>query len=73
VYEATLASMTSAEISQLTIALYPPDESELDFAHIDLFTAENAPMLVWQPILDWIMVQRGANAVEEAPLDMSAR
>lgn len=55
VYEATLDEMVSADISTLTIELHPPEEIELDFAHIDLFTADNAPQLVWQPIQQWIM------------------
>jgi len=55
VYANTLEGMVSADISTLTIQLHPDEEVELEFAHIDLFTADNAPQLVWQPIQQWIM------------------
>ncbi len=54
VYALTLEELTSADVSTLTVELHPTDEVELDFAHIDLFTADNAPQLVWQPIMEWI-------------------
>ncbi len=58
-YSYTLDLMTDAEISTLTVELHPSDEVDLEFAHIDLFTASNAPQLVWQPILEWIMSNHG--------------
>ncbi len=67
VYEATLDLMTSADTAMLTISLHPPEEVALDFAHIDLFTADNAPQLVWQPILDWIGGGRAAADQGEEP------
>jgi hypothetical protein len=55
IYALTLEELTSADVSTLTVELHPTDEVELDFAHIDLFTADNAQELVWQPIKQWIM------------------
>ena len=34
--------------------LHPPEEAVLDFAHVDLFIADNAPEIVWRPILNWM-------------------
>ncbi len=59
VYSHTLDLMTNADISTLTVELHPSEEIDLDFAHVDLFTASNAPQLVWQPILDWIKSNHG--------------
>ena len=44
----------SSDVTQLFIELKPPSEVNFDFGHIDLFTAENAEQLVWQPMLNWI-------------------
>lgn len=66
VYGATLDLLSSADVSRLEAQLHPPSEIELDFAHIDLFTAENAPELVWRPILRWVKSLRGA-ASQDAP------
>ena len=43
----------SSDITHLIVQLGATSTLE-EFGHIDLFTAENAPILVWQPILDWI-------------------
>jgi hypothetical protein len=50
----TLQLLGSSDITLLEIGLHPPDEIALDFAHIDIFIADNAPELVWDPILQWI-------------------
>jgi hypothetical protein len=55
VYDYTLEIMVRADISTLTVELHPVEEIELDFGHIDLFAADNAPQMVWQPIMQWIM------------------
>jgi hypothetical protein len=44
----------SKDISELGVATLPDEYSMADFAHIDLFTANNANALVWQPIIKWI-------------------
>jgi pimeloyl-ACP methyl ester carboxylesterase len=65
-YGPTLDAMVSADVTMLTVELHPAEEVELDFAHIDLFTADNAPQLVWQPIKQWV-VSRNAFAIEAYP------
>ncbi|UCH84850.1 MAG: hypothetical protein JSW50_03945 [Candidatus Latescibacterota bacterium] len=49
-----LTLLGSSDITTLYIQLQADDERELDFGHIDLWTATNAPDLVWQPMVDWI-------------------
>jgi len=49
-----LTLLGSTDITILNIQLHPDDQPALDFGHIDLWTANNAPELVWQPMLDWI-------------------
>ncbi len=44
----------SRDIEHLITSLRPPEEVLFDFAHIDLFIANNAETLVWQPVLEWI-------------------
>jgi hypothetical protein len=51
-YSTTLVG--SSDVSILMVSLHPAEEIALDFGHIDLFTAENAPSLVWQPMYNWI-------------------
>jgi hypothetical protein len=50
----TLDQAGSSDKTILRIGLHPPEEALLDYGHIDLFIADNAPALVWQPILDWL-------------------
>lgn len=50
----TLDVLGTNDLTRLSISLHPPDEALLDFAHVDLFTAENAPDLVWRPMLNWV-------------------
>ena len=63
-YVATLDLMVNADTQMLSVQLLPPEEAALDFGHVDVFTADNAPQLVWQPILDWV-VNYSAFADEE--------
>jgi hypothetical protein len=44
----------STDITHLDIQLKADGEHVFDYGHIDVFTAFNAPELVWQPILEWI-------------------
>lgn len=44
----------SRDITDLTIQLMSPEEALFDFGHIDLWIADGAPDLVWEPILDWV-------------------
>jgi hypothetical protein len=50
----TLGYIGSTDVTIHDVQLHPSEEVALDFGHVDLWTAENAPVLVWQPILDWI-------------------
>jgi len=43
----------SSDITHLIVSIGKPSLSE-EFGHIDLFTADMAPIKVWQPILEWI-------------------
>jgi hypothetical protein len=50
----TLGLLGSGDITSHIVSLYPFEDVMLDFAHIDLFIADNAQSLVWMPILDWV-------------------
>jgi len=50
----TLSLLGSSDITELYVSLHPEDEVLIDYGHIDIFTAENAPQLVWDPILQWV-------------------
>lgn len=52
VYTTTL--LGSDDVSSLVVELQPPELQPFDFGHADLFLADDAPTLVWQPIVDWI-------------------
>jgi hypothetical protein len=49
-----LTLLGSDDITDVSIQLLPDDEAALDFGHIDLWIADVAPELVWDPILDWV-------------------
>lgn len=44
----------STDVQEICVQLHPDEDAILDFAHIDIFIAYNAPELVWAPMLDWI-------------------
>ncbi len=44
----------SGDQSNLVIALKPAEQAAVDFGHVDLFSAESARTLVWDPISQWI-------------------
>ena len=54
-----LGLLGSADISELNIQLRPDDEALYDFGHIDLWMANNAQQLVWEPLLQWIVAHSG--------------
>lgn len=54
-YTTTLVGST--DITHVIVSTDP--DWLLDFGHIDLFTAYNAPDLAWQPLLDWIVAHTG--------------
>ena len=49
-----LSMLGSDDIENLNIQLQPEEARLLDFGHIDIFIAEDAPELVWSPLLRWI-------------------
>jgi len=50
----TLDLIGSTDQTVLKVQLLPDEDAALDFGHIDLWTAGDAPGLVWQPLLEWI-------------------
>jgi len=50
----TTALLGSTDISTLIVQLHPPEAAALDYGHADLFWADNARDLVWEPIYNWI-------------------
>lgn len=44
----------SADKDSLVVQMYPPEAAALDYGHADLFWADNAKGLVWEPICSWI-------------------
>jgi hypothetical protein len=52
-YSTTL--LGSSDVQTQVISLHPPADVTLDFGHADLVYANNAPTLVWQPLLSWIV------------------
>lgn len=50
----TLNLLGSSDKNSLIIQMYPPEAAALDFGHADLFWADNANTLVWEPIYEWI-------------------
>jgi hypothetical protein len=50
----TLELVGSTDVTVHEIRMHAAGEEALDFGHIDLFTAVEAPAVVWQPMLAWI-------------------
>jgi len=53
---ASLDLIGSEDVTSLVVRLLPPEDPYpfMDFGHADLWVADNAEELVWQPILDWL-------------------
>ncbi len=49
-----LSLLGSDDVTDLTVQLLPDDQALYDVGHIDLWVADVAPALVWEPILQWI-------------------
>lgn len=60
----TLQRLVNADVTHYIVQLMPPDDAWLDFAHIDLFTADNAPGVAWQPTLAWLEGRQGSEQPE---------
>lgn len=46
--------MGSSDVTHLITKLESEENVLLDFAHIDIFIADNAESLIWQPMLEWV-------------------
>jgi hypothetical protein len=53
--EYTLSLLGSTDVTSFIVSLHSSEAAAIDFAHIDLFIADNAEALVWTPVLDWIV------------------
>lgn len=51
--EGTLDLLGSDDISLLTVSLHS-DNATADFGHVDLFLADDAENLMWEPIVNWL-------------------
>ncbi|MBE0565549.1 MAG: hypothetical protein IH621_06325 [Krumholzibacteria bacterium] len=49
-----LQQLGSSDVTVLEIQMPADDQVAQDFGHIDIWTASDAPALVWQPVADWI-------------------
>lgn len=49
-----LSLLGSDDITDMSIQLLPDEDVLYDFGHIDLWIADVAPELVWDPILEWV-------------------
>lgn len=52
IYTTTL--LGSSDVTTHVVSLLPPAQRIADFGHGDLFQADDAETLVWQPILEWL-------------------
>jgi len=61
----SLDLLGSMDVQHVIVSELPPEQKYEDWGHIDIFTAVDAPMLAWQPLLDWIV----AHADPEVAMD----
>lgn len=52
IYTTTL--LGSTDVTSHVVSLVPPEQRLFDLGHADIFQADDADTLFWQPILDWI-------------------
>jgi hypothetical protein len=50
-----LTLLGSDDVSHYIVSFYPPDQVALDYAHYDLYDANNAQDVVWNRILAWVL------------------
>ncbi len=53
-YTTTLTAST--DITSLEVSLLPPGQAGSDFGHADLFVSNDADILIWNGILDWLLI-----------------
>ena len=54
--ESSTKLLGSKDITQLNLQLESDEDVLYDFAHIDIFIANNAEEVAWKPIMEWIKV-----------------
>ena len=52
IYNTTI--LGSTDVSHLVVSLLGEEEQMFDLGHSELFLADNAEQLFWQPILGWL-------------------
>ena len=66
----TLSLLGSTDVTSMIVQLFPPEAAAIDFGHVDLWTANDSPTLVWTPILDWINDHTaGRRDITEKPMN----
>ncbi len=68
-YSTTLVG--SQDVSSFIVSLHPEEEAYLDFGHIDLWTADNAMELAWEPLLEWIVTHSRRHHVPLESMEMA--
>ena len=58
----TLTLVGSTDIQEVIVQLLPDEQRFEDFGHIDMWTATDAPSLIWQPLADWAISHSGEDA-----------
>lgn len=51
----TTTLLSSADVESLIVSVLPPEAALVDWGHADLFQAADAPAMVFQPLLDWLL------------------
>jgi hypothetical protein len=54
----TASRTASGDVERFTVQLLSNAELPFDFGHADLFTATDAEVYFWQPLLEWIVAHR---------------
>jgi len=50
----TLSLLGSRDVTYHIVQLWPAGQETMDFGHLDLWLADDAPDLAWDPILQWL-------------------
>lgn len=52
----TQSLFASTNVTNIVVRLEVPENRQIDFAHSELLLGRDAQPLIWQPVLDWILV-----------------
>ena len=52
----TQSLFASKDIENIVVSLEEPENRQIDFAHSEFFIGRDAQILIWQPMLDWILI-----------------